>query len=512
MIEPEQIPTSANLAENLVAAAAAVPDRVALKCGDLVYTYAEFDRAAAGVASLLADTGIRPGDRVGIMLPNVPAFAVAFYGVLRAGAVAVPMNPLLKEREVAYYLGNTGAARLLATPAFAGAAQAGAAAVGAACALIDDALLADLLDGVAPQAGPVARAADDTAVILHTSGTTGKPKGAELTHSGLGSNAEIAARTLLEADGDDVIMGCLPLFHVFGLTAGLDVAVLSRSTITLLPRFDAVKALEIVRRDGVTVFEGVPTMYSALLAAAAEAGGAAAHPTLRLCVSGGAALPVQVLHDFEAAFGAAILEGYGLSETSPIAAFNHPHRIRKPGTIGTPIEGVEMRVVDGAGQPVLPGERGEIQVRGPNVMKGYWNLPEATAAAISPEGWFSTGDIGIVDADGYFSIVDRKKEMIIRGGLNIYPREIEEVLYEHPDVAMAAVVGVPHDTLGEEVAAAVELRPGAQATADELRAYVKDRVAAYKYPRIVWVTEDLPKGPTGKILKRDIVIPEGASK
>ncbi|MDF0532606.1 long-chain fatty acid--CoA ligase [Tsukamurella sp. 8F] len=503
-------PQNANLAENLVATAAAYPDRVALKCDDLTYTYAEFDRAAARVATRLADAGIRPGDRVGIMLPNTPAFAIAFYGIMRAGAIAVPMNPLLKAREVEYYLANTSASSLLATSAFADAARAGADAAGAQCTLIDDAGLEALLDGIPAQAAPVPRAADDTAVVLHTSGTTGKPKGAELTHDGLGGNALIAARTLVETGPDDVIMGCLPLFHVFGMTAGLNTAVLSAATITLIPRFEAAKALEVIRRDGVTVFEGVPTMYSALLAAAAGRDDPA--PTLRVCISGGAALPVQVLRDFDEAFGATVLEGYGLSETSPIAAFNHPDRPRRPGTIGTPIEGVEMRVVDESGQPVPRGERGEIEVRGPNVMKGYWNLPDATAAAINSEGWFATGDIGIVDEDGYFSIVDRKKEMIIRGGLNIYPREIEEVLYEHPAVAGAAVIGAPHDTLGEEVAAAIELKPGAAATADELRAYVKERVAAYKYPRIVWVTDALPKGPTGKILKREIVIEEGADK
>ena len=228
---------------------------------------------------------------------------------------------------------------------------------------------------------------------------------------------------------------------------------------------------------------------------------------MRVCVSGGAAMPVQVLTDFEKAFGCEVLEGYGLSESSPAAAFNHPHRERKVGSIGTPIEGVQMRVVDLDGAEVPQGQTGEIQIRGHNVMKGYWNLPDATKATITPDGWLATGDVGRVDEDGYFYIVDRTKDLIIRGGYNVYPREIEEVLYEHPAVAEAAVIGIPHDSLGEEVGAAVALKKGANVHPDELREYVKARVAAYKYPRQVWLVDALPKGPTGKVQKRDITIP-----
>ena len=313
----------------------------------------------------------------------------------------------------------------------------------------------------------------------------------------------MCVRTLLGIGPDDVVMGCLPLFHVFGLTCGLNSAVLAGATLSLLPRFDAVKALQLVERDGVTIFEGVPTMYSALLAAA----GSASTDTLRIAVSGGAAIPVQVLQDFEKTFDCPVLEGYGLSETSPVAAFNHPDRPRKPGSIGTPVEGVEMRVVDNDGAEVVQGEPGEIQIRGHNVMKGYWNLPDATAEAINADGWFATGDIARTDEDGYYYIVDRKKALIIRGGFNVYPREIEEVLYTHPAVAEAAVVGIPHDSLGEEVGAAVSLKPGIEVAADELREFVKNQVAAYKYPRRIWFLDDLPKGPTGKLLRREITIP-----
>ncbi len=495
-----------SLSTNLVASTERNPNGVALRCDDLEFTFAELDAAAARVATLLEQAGVEPGDRVGVMLPNTPAFAVVFHGIIYRGAVAVPMNPLLKAREVAYYLSNSGAKALFGTPDFAAEAGAGADDADAQCWIVDDAGLMDLIADLPAQKCPVERGADDVAVILHTSGTTGKPKGAMLTHGNLGRNAEVAVRTLLETGPDDVVMGCLPLFHVFGLTCGLNGAVLAGATLTLIPRFDARKALEVIARDAVTVFQGVPTMYSALLGVADEAA-AEATRTLRVCVSGGAAMPVQVLTDFEKTFGCAVLEGYGLSESSPAAAFNHPNRERKVGSIGTPIEGVQMRVVDLNGGEVPQGDTGEIQIRGHNVMKGYWNLPDATRATISPDGWLATGDVGRVDEDGYFYIVDRTKDLIIRGGYNVYPREIEEVLYEHPDVAEAAVIGVPHDSLGEEVGAAVALKKGASVGADELRDYVKARVAAYKYPRQVWLVDGLPKGPTGKVVKREIIVP-----
>ncbi len=361
--------------------------------------------------------------------------------------------------------------------------------------------------GAEPLDGPVDRADDDLAVILYTSGTTGQPKGAELTHANLAGNARTTAETLLESSDDDVIMGCLPLFHVFGLTCGLNAAVLRGSLLTLIPRFDGAKALSVIERDGVTIFEGVPTMFAGMLHS--EDAGSHDVSSLRLCVSGGSAMPVEVMRSFEETFGCIVLEGYGLSETSPVASFNHPHAERKPGSIGTPIAGVEMRLVDDDGKDVAAGEVGEIAIRGENVMKGYWQRPEETAKSI-PDGWFRTGDLARQDDDGYFFIVDRKKEMIIRGGYNVYPREIEEALYEHPAVAEAACVGVAHPELGEEVAA-VALKPGATAEVDELRDFVKERVAAYKYPRHLWLVESLPKGPTGKILRRAVEVPESVS-
>jgi long-chain acyl-CoA synthetase len=498
-----------NLDSLLRQAAAGHPDRVALRMDDLTLTYAQLHEAAGRTSALLAARGVRPGDRVGIMLPNVPAFPIAFYGALAAGAVVVPMNPLLKSREVAYYLGDSGARVVLAWQAAAGEAAKGAADAGAEAIAVETPDMAGLLADYQPAWPEHGRQDQDDAVILYTSGTTGRPKGAELTHAGMVRNAEISGRTLFDVGPDDVIMGCLPLFHVFGLTCGLNVSVTTGATLTLLPRFDPAKALDIIKRDRVTIFEGVPTMYAAMLHL--PDADPAKTATLRLCASGGAAMPVEILRGFEEKFGCMILEGYGLSETSPVASFNHPHKVRKPGSIGTPIEGVEMRLVDDAGNTVPEGEIGEIAIRGHNVMKGYWNKPEATAEVMSPDGWFRTGDMARVDEDGYYYIVDRKKDLIIRGGYNVYPREIEEVLHEHPAVAEVAVIGIPHPDLGEEVGAAVALKPGATATPEELRAFTRDKVAAYKYPRRVWLVDSLPKGPTGKILRREVQAPEDAS-
>src|SRR5580692_9357950 len=495
-----------NLAQNLTDTTRAHAGRVAVRVDNAAMTYRALDEASAKVAGLLHERGLKPGDRVGIMMPNVAEVPVVYYGVLRAGGVVVPMNPLLKAREVAYYLGDSGAGLMFAWQGFADQARGGAEQAEADVIVVDGTGFPDLLASAAADDHVAERDDEDTAVILYTSGTTGHPKGAELTHGNLISNTEVTRADIVRARPEDVIFGGLPLFHVFGQTVALNVAVAAGACLTLLPRFAAEHALRIIAGHHVTVFEGVPTMYVALLHQPDRADYDTS--SLRTCISGGAALPVEVLRGFEEAFGVPVLEGYGLSETSPVASFNLPGRERRPGSIGTPIRDVQMRVVDEEGHEVPPGEVGEIVVRGPNVMKGYWQRPEATAEAITG-GWFHTGDLARVDADGYFYIVDRKKDLIIRGGYNVYPREIEEVLYEHPAVAEAAVIGLPHPALGEEVAAAVALKPGAAITAEELRAYVKGQVAAYKYPRHVWIVDSLPKGATGKIQKRDIVIPDG---
>jgi long-chain acyl-CoA synthetase len=492
-----------NLAENLANSAKKHGDRVALKLDDAEVTYSMLDEGSKRFAALLESKGLEEGDRVGIMLPNVPYFPVAYYGVLRAGGVVVPMNVLLKGREAAFYLEDPGAKLLFAWHDFAEAAEAGAEKAGADCVLVKPGEFEQMLAEHEPKEGMSERADDDTAVILYTSGTTGKPKGAELTHSNLTKNVEIASQ-LGSVSDEDTVLGALPLFHSFGQTCGLNACVFVGGTLTLIPRFDPEKALEIIQRDKVTVFQGVPTMYNGMLNC--ENRESYDSSSLRLCMSGGAAMPGELMRGFEKAFDCMILEGYGLSETSPVASFNHPDKERKAGSIGTPIRGVEMKVVDDDGNEVGQGEVGEIVIKGHNVMKGYWNRDDATKESIKDD-WFYTGDMAKVDEDGYFFIVDRKKELIIRGGYNVYPREVEEVLYEHEAVQEAAVIGVPDDNLGEEVGAAVALKQGKDVSEDELRDFVKEQVANYKYPRKIWFVDELPKGPTGKILKREIEVP-----
>jgi long-chain acyl-CoA synthetase len=495
-----------NLAQTILDAGQDDPDHIAVKLDDTEMSYAMLDGATAHVVGLLHEHGVKPGDRVGIMLPNVPYFPICYYGILRAGAIVVPMNVLLKKREVGYYLSDPEAKLLIAWSDFADAAEIGAEEAGSECLLVTPGEFENIV-GAAEAVTEVADTDDgDTAVILYTSGTTGQPKGAELSNANLSRNAE-ASRGLFGLGSEAVVLGALPLFHTFGQTCGMNATLGGGGTLTLIPRFDPAKALEIIQRDEVNVFQGVPTMYGAMLHLDNREDYDVS--TLKVCASGGSAMPVELMRGFEEAFGCKVLEGYGLSESSPVASFNHPDRERKPGSIGTPIEGVEMKVVDDDGNEVEQGDVGEIVIKGHNVMNGYWKRDDATAETII-DGWLHTGDIGKVDEDGYFFIVDRKKEMIIRGGYNVYPREIEEVLYEHPDVREAAVLGIPSEEYGEEVAAAVALKDGASTSPDELRSYVKDQVAGYKYPRKVWLVDELPKGPTGKILKREIEPPDDA--
>src|SRR4051812_18116898 len=487
-----------NLAALLTASAASHGERPAPRPDHPDTSYRPPDPASARPPGLLRARGVRPGDRVGIMIPNVPEFAVAYYGVLRAGAIVVPMNVMLKPREAAFYLRDSAAAMVFAWHACAETAETAAREAGAESSYVTPGEFERLLRTAEPDGEPVAREADDTAVILYTSGTTGTPKGAELTHANLARNADVV-RELNDYDRDTVMLGALPLFHAFGQTGALNATILAGGLLTLLERFDARRALEVIERDRVSVLRGVPTMYAAMLAVLRRERFDTS--SLRVCVSGGAAMAVELMAAVEEAFGCRVLEGYGLSETSPVASTNPASRPARPGSIGVPIPGVEMKLVD-----TVDGV-GEIAIRGHNVMKGYWNRPEETAEVVDPDGWLRTGDLARVDEDGYFFIVDRKKDMIIRGGYNVYPREIEEVLYEHPAVREAAVIGLAHHTLGEEIGAAVALHPGAKATAEDLRDHVREHAAAYKYPRHIWFVNELPKGPTGKILKRAIPRP-----
>ena len=504
---------SFNLSTMLRESTLAHPDKVAVILDENQLPYRMVDAAADRVAQALRDHGVAPGTPVGLMLPNVPQFPIVYFGILRAGCIAVPMNVLLKGPEVAYYLQDSGARALFYWDGFAAEALRGAADVPDVALRVSVAAVPntpapegavdfmELVVGVTPSGDIAPTSPEDIAVILYTSGTTGKPKGAQLTHYNLLMNCIVGARIAGIVESD-VTLGTLPFFHAFGASNVMNTAIYAGGTLSLLPRFDPVKALQIIERDRITVFAGVPTMYIEFLRAFDE--GTWDISSIRMAISGGAALPEQVLREFEEKFGAPILEGYGLSESSPSATFNRPDRPRKVGSIGLPIWGVELKVISDSGETLGVGEHGEICIRGHNVMKGYHNRPEATAETIDAQRWLHTGDVGYRDAEGYYFIVDRKKELVIRGGFNVYPREIEEVLYQHPAVLEAAVFGIADATMGEEVVAAVALRPGASAEEAELIAFVKDRVAAYKYPRRIWVLPTLPKGPTGKILKLEL--------
>jgi len=494
-----------NLGTVLQASASENPDDVSIIHDERKITFGELDRAARGVATSLRARGIEAGDKVGLLIPNVPEFTIAYYGILYAGATVVPINILAAAPEVAYFLDDSSAKLLIVHPLFAEPGEAGAAEQGVpvvvAGSLDGSPSEIDELAAAAPLSALHPTAPDDTAVILYTSGTTGKPKGAELTHSNLFLNCAIVVPKLIPGAGrGHVALATLPLFHSFGQTCVQNASIALGGTFTLMPRFEPGGAFEIIERDAVTLFAGVPTMYFALLH---HEGAKPDISTLQFCLTGGAPMPVEVMSEFEDKFGVKIQEGFGLSETSPVASFGVVGKPRKAGSIGYPAWGVEMCIVDDDDNPLPDGERGEICIRGHNIMKGYLGRPDATKEALRG-GWFHSGDIGYRDDDGCYWIVDRKKDMILRGGFNVYPREVEEVLYAHESVVEAAVIGVPHESHGEEVKAVVALSAGSTATPDAIKAFCKERLAAYKYPRTVEIVDALPKGPTGKILKREL--------
>jgi long-chain acyl-CoA synthetase len=470
---------SANLAQILDTAAADHGERAALVCeGGGTTTYAELARRAAGVAARLAECGVGAGDRVALHLRNGPDYVAAYFGALRVGAVVVPLNVLLAPPEIALRVAASGARVTIDSSWSPDQAQAGA------------------------PPGPIAgRRAGDPAVILYTSGTTGAAKGAVLTHAGLLEAGENAV-TVLGYTGDDVILGVAPFAHVLGQSGAMIAAVLTGAAVAVPDRFDAPRTLAEMGRAGTTVLLGVPTMCVALTAAARQTD---VRPPLRIAHIGGAPLPEGVRVEFERTFACPIHEGYGLTELTGMAAAQPVGRPRTAGSVGIPAGRVEMRIRAADGSVCPAGEIGEIQFRGGTVIPGYWRDPAATAAAIDPDGWLATGDLGRTDAAGNLFLVDRTKEVIIRGGYNVYPREVEEVLYAHPDVREAAVVGTPDDALGEEVTAFVVLEPGAAQDAEALRAFAAERVAAYKYPRRIVFLAQLPKSATGKVQKRELV-------
>jgi long-chain acyl-CoA synthetase len=503
---------SFNLATMLREARRTQPDKPLCHIGDLTFTYAQVDEISGRVATSLLGLGLQPGDKVAVQLPNLPQFLFAYFGILKAGLVMVPINPLLKASEIAFHLANSDSRLLVTFESFTEEAVKAAAELGGIPTYVvnlpgndwspehtrnyDELYLAEDTGEIEPTD------ADDTAVLLYTSGTTGKPKGAELTHFQLYMNCTVSGE-LFGFHDDDVGLAVLPLFHVFGLSSVLNVSVRYEGTIVLVPRFELELVLKAMEKHRVTVFSGVPTMYQALLHADTSRHDLSA---LRVGVSGGAAIPGEVIRGFEEKFpGVVILEGYGLSETASTTTFNISAEQRKVLSIGKPIWGVEVQVVDNNDKWLPPGQDnvGEIVIRGHNVMKGYYKNPEATAEAFRG-GWFHTGDLAYSDEDGYLFIVDRMKDMVIRGGYNVYPREVEEVLYTHPAVAEAAVIGKPDERLGEEVVAVVILTVGSAVSPDELIGYAKERLAAYKYPREIRIIEEFPLGPTGKILKTEL--------
>jgi long-chain acyl-CoA synthetase len=496
------------------------PDGTAIVFGDMRLPYSMIDTITNQVANLLVARGIQKGDKVALACPNLPYFPFVYFGILKAGATVVPLNVLLQSREIAYHLDDSDAKALFCfegTPelplgergrsGFEAAAGCEHFFVLPATPLATESEYGEsiwaALGGMASTFETVQTAPDDTAVILYTSGTTGQPKGAELSHQNMLMNAMVSDKMFPRSEEEgDTYLAVLPLFHSFGQTVVMNTGFLRGATVVLMPRFDPGDALALMVKENVTFFAGVPTMYWGMLTKI-HAEGAEVPRSLRVAVAGGASSPVEVLKDFETTFGIGILEGYGLSETSPVASFNQLGRPTKPGTVGTPIWGVEMKLIDGDWKTVEGEGPGEIAIRGHNIMKGYYGRPEATAEVMN-DGWFRTGDIATRDADGYYSIIDRAKDMIIRGGFNVYPRELEEVLLTHEAVSLAAVVGVAHESLGEEVKAYVIRTPGATITEDELIAWARENMAAYKYPRIVEFRDSLPMTATGKILKREL--------
>ncbi len=495
---------SLNLGCILQASAAGRPDSTVLRLGETSMSYGELDAAARGVAAALLERGVQPNDKVAVLIPNVPEFTISYFGILYAGATVVPINVLASAPEVDYFLRDSKAKLLIGHTSFDEVGSKGAEAAGVPFVSAGNdgpGTLAEMMasDGVT---SVYPTSAEDTAVILYTSGTTGKPKGAELSHSNVLINCAVVAPKFVPLPaGEANYLATLPLFHSFGQTAVQNACIATGGSFSLLPRFDPAEALEIIERDRINVFAGVPTMYFGMLHY--EGNRTYDVSSLEVCLTGGAPMPVEVMNDFEKKFGVTILEGYGLSETSPIASFGVFDRPRKAGSIGYPVWGVELQIAGEKGEPLPDGERGEICIRGHNVMKGYLDRPEATAEAFEG-GWFHTGDIGYRDDDGCYWIVDRKKDMILRGGFNVYPREVEEVLYAHEAVAEAAVVGVPNESHGEEVKAVVALVPGKSADERELIDFCKERLSAYKYPRTIEFMDSLPKGPSGKILKREL--------
>lgn len=509
------------MSATLESSARKFPAHRAFSYGDSSLSYAQINAAANQLANGLQSIGIQPGDKIALSCFNLPYFPIIFYGILKAGAVVVPLSVLLKQDEIAYHLKDSDAKAYFC---FVGTSDLPMGQMGYEgfsnapdcdhffmitpkptdpSPIEATKSLGSLMANQSVHFESKRTSPDDTAVIIYTSGTTGRPKGAELTHSNLMLNTILCA-DLFKNDHTDNVLIVLPLFHIFAMVCMMSTGVYRSCHMVLLPRFDARDVFALMQKHRITIFGGVPTMYWGLLN---YTGDEFDYPSisanLRAAVSGGAALPVQVLQDFKKRFGVEILEGYGMSEGSPVVTFNQLDIGTKPGSIGTNVWGVEVKLVDENGMEVAQGEKGELWYRGHNVMKGYYKRPEATAETIT-DGWLHSGDVAIQDEDGFYFIVDRTKDMIIRGGFNVYPREIEEVMIQHESVSLVAVIGIPDEKLGEEIKAYVVIQAEKKVTEEELIEFAKSKLAAYKYPRFIEFIDALPMSATGKILKKEL--------
>lgn len=508
---------SLNVATVIEENARRIPDTTAIICDDKRFSYSQLDAATNRVANALAALGVKRDQMVTVMLPNIPEFVIAYFGILKLGAVCVPINTLYKNREIEFLLEDSESVAFICCQGFMGEAidafQRAPVCKNLVVVPFPKQVELPNVEGIhcfnqltaaaSDKFETVMTDADETAVLVYTSGTTGKPKGAMITHFNLFYQAFVLPKIHWdEPQPDEVDLALLPLFHCFGQSCVMNARLARGSTISLVPQYDPLRVMEIMQRDKITHFAGVPTMYLQILNHPERTKFDLSH--LRECVSGGAPMPVDIIQRWNEVFGMEIREGYGLTETSPVATFNFPGIKPVHGSCGNRIWGCDIKIVDPEGNTLPTGQDGEVAIRGVNIMKGYYKNPEATAAVMK-NGWFLSGDQGHLDDRGYLYIVGRIKDMILRGGFNIYPRELEELLFEHPAVHECAVIGIPDPEMGEEVKAVVYLKPGQSVTADELKAFCKDRIAAYKYPRIVEIRpEPLPKGPTGKILKREL--------
>ena len=495
-----------NLATLLKSTAGRTPNHPAIRFQEQSITYAELSQRVDSLAAGLGASGLKPGDVCVLMMPNSINWVTAYYALAKLGSVILPINFLYRTSELQHIFRDSGARAFIGQAAYLEEARKAMKGLPEIDIRVADGTPAAGFTSLAAlfvdHAAVLTYAAqdDEPLALIYTSGTTGLPKGAILTHRNLVSNA-LTVGDMRHTEPGDVVLGVLPFFHIYGQTSILNASIYLGLTVRLWVHFEAQEVFSAIEEERNSILIAVPTVLNRLAEMASVK--PPKRSSLRFCVSGGASLPVEVLKRFESLFHTTIYEGYGLTECSPVCVENPYGRPTRPGSIGVPIPGFEARVVDEMDRDVGRGEVGELIVRGPGVMKGYLHQPEATEEILRG-GWLHTGDLAKQDQEGYIYIVDRKKEMVIRGGYNVYPREVEEILYTHPAVSEAAVLGVPHPDLGEEVAALLVLRPGAEATAEEIRAFVKAKVAPYKYPRLVKFVEQLPKTATGKILKRAI--------